>query len=55
MAATSEQRSTVVGVFEDRHQADSAIGDAARPGSGRTRSRSRRTDPSAGPNPTAPL
>ncbi len=24
MAATSEQRSTVVGVFEDRHQADTA-------------------------------
>jgi phosphocarrier protein len=30
MAATSEQRSTVVGAFEDRHQADTAISEHRR-------------------------
>src|SRR5512142_668095 len=32
MAATSEQRSTVVGAFEDRHQADTAISELRQAG-----------------------
>ena len=55
MAATSEQRSTVVGAFEDRHQADTAISELRQAGFREDQiAVEEEARSSAGPNPTEP-